>query len=535
MVAAAKWCSLFLLPLIVRSWVWVAGSGMGFIGFDTLEYLSEGKVYVQGLLSGNVISFSEGAWHPPLARVLIGLVQLPFSDAKASMEAAVLLLCILSASICTATYSLGRLMGGNAAGWLAWALVSFDPGMVAWTTAWLDTPMVLFTLLALRYLYRNGGKRSAVLSGLFIALALLCKYSAAPYFLLLLILTKKLDSRLALTVLTCSLIVALNPQFWVLEGRSALSASVTSGWGFLPYALGFALYAGPLGYPWAFLTAVGRFPAYSIFSWGGDSLNRQLVVVPSATPLIVLGLLVVPMLVQSRRHLTRQTFRVPFVWLGAAVLALALLPKSYPYYEVMLVPQAALCAATVLGWLRSQRSQLHLENPWTHLHVPTTVLAVLGCVFVALSPFAVLFRLIRGASNPWVLVLHTLTPGTIQKGLMPLESLAAFLFTAGLAVCSIVVATRFLGVIPGLKRSPNSTSVLVPALSSSFACFFRKISWEHAQDFLNTTLKQDVRNLCHRLRMSTQTANGPHTDHPIHIQAAGRSRDCSSASCQGDQ
>ncbi|MFB0569457.1 MAG: ArnT family glycosyltransferase [Nitrososphaeria archaeon] len=530
-----KWSILFLFPLIIRSWVWIAGSGMGFIEFDTSDYLSVGKTYVQSLLSGDLIQFSEGAWHPPLAKILIGLAQLPFSDPNASSEAAVLLLCILSASICVVTYSLGSSIGGNAAGWMAWALVSFDPGMVAWTTAWLDTPMVLFTLLALRYLYRNGGKRSSVLSGLFIALALLCKYSAAPYFLLVLILTKKPDSKLALTVLTCSLIVALNPQFWALEGRSALSGAVTSGWGFLPYTLGFALYAGPLAYPWAFLTAMGRFPAYSFFTWGGDSLARQFVVVPSAAPLVVLGLLLLPIFLQSRRCLNHQTFQVPFVWLGSAVLALALLPKSYPYYEVMLVPQAALCAAAVLGWLRSQRYRLHLESPWRHLRVPGTILAVLGCVYVALSPFAVLFRLIRGSSNPWVLVLQTLSPGTIQKGLMPLESLVAFLFTAGLAICSIIVATRFLGVISGSKRSPDSPTVLVTAPSSSFARRFRKISSKHAQDFLNTTLKQHVRNLSDRLRMSTQTAEGADTDHPVHIQGAGRSRDRKSALRQGDQ
>jgi len=167
--------------------------------------------------------------------------------------------------------------------------------------------------------------------------------------------------------------------------------------------------------------------------------------------------------------------------------------------------------------------------------VPGTVLSLLACVYVVLSPFAVLFRLIRGSSNPWVLVLQALSPGTIQKGLMPLDSLVAFLFTSGLAVCSIVVATRLLGVISGSKRSPDSPIVLVTAPSSGLAQRFRKFSSELAQDFLNTTLKQHVRNLSDRLRMSTQTAECTDTDHPVHIQGADRSRDRNSALRQGDQ
>jgi len=533
--AGVKWCFLFLVPLIVRSAVWVAGSGMGFIGFDTLSYWGEGDAYVRGLLSGNLTSFSQGAWHPPLAKVLIGLVRLPFSDPKASSDAAMFLLCILSASICVTAYSLGNLIGGGTAGWLAWALVSLDPVMVAWTTAWIDTPMVLFTMLALYFLYRNDGKRSSMLSGFFIALALLCKYTAVPFFILVLILTRKPSSRLLLTVLTSLVVVALNPQLWVSEGRSVVTVSVTSGWGFLPYTVGFAMFAGPLAYPWAFLTALGRFPSYSFFEVVAASpASRQLIVVPSVAPLVVLGLLA--LLVFARRSLDLPRSEVPFIWLGSAVLTLALLPKSYPYYEVMLVPQAALCAATLLGWLQSRHPKLRFEGPWRGLSVAGNVLVVVGCVYVVLSPYAVLFRAIRGSSNPWVLVLLALSPGSIQGRLMPLESLVAFLFTAGLAVCSVFVAMRVSGVISGWKRSPDSAGVptAVPSFSQLTRCFMSSSS-EVAQDFLNATLKQGIENIWRRRGMSARTTERSGPDNHMNARDADSLRDGNAALCGLDK
>jgi len=523
------------VPLIVRSAVWVAGSGMGFIGFDTLSYWGEGDAYVRGLLSGNLSSFSEGAWHPPLAKVLIGLVRLPFSDPKASSDAAVFLLCILSASICVITYSLGSLIGGSTAGWLAWALISLDPMMVAWTTAWIDTPMVFFTMLALYFLYRNDKRRRSVLSGFFIALALLCKYTAAPFFILVFILTKKPSSRLLLTVLTCLVVVALNPQLWVAEGRSIVTISVTSGWGFLPYTMGFAMFAGPLAYPWVFLTALGRFPSYSFFElYGFSPASRQLIVVPPAAPLVVLCLLAVLMI--TRRSFTRPGSQVPFIWLGSAVLTLALLPKSYPYYEVILVPQAALCAAALFGCFRSQHPKLHFEGPWRGLSVAGSVLVVLSCVYIALSPFAVLFRAIRGSSNPWVLVLLALSPSSIQGQLMPLESLVAFLFTSGLAVCSIVVATRFSSVISDWKRSPDSTGVpaAMPCFSRLARCFASSSS-EVAQDFLNATLKQGIENTWKRHGMSARATEGSGSDHHMNAQDADSLRDGNATPCGCDK
>jgi len=533
--AMVKWGFLFLVPLILRSAVWVAGSGMGFIGFDTLSYWGEGDAYVQGLLSGNLSSFSEGAWHPPLAKVLVGLVRLPFSDPKASSDAAVFLLCILSASICMITYYLGSLIGGSAAGWLAWALVSLDPVMVAWTTAWIDTPMVLFTMLALYFLYRNGGKRSSVFSGVFIALALLCKYTALPFFILVLILTRRPSSRLLMTVLTSLVVVALNPQFWVPEGRSVVTVSVTSGWGFLPYTVGFAKFAGPLAYPWAFLTALGRFPSYSFFEVVAVSpASRQLMVVPSVAPLVVLGLLA--LLVFARRSFTLPRSQVPFIWLGSAVLTLALLPKSYPYYEVMLVPQAALCAATLLGWFQSQHPKLHFEAPWRGLSVAGNVLVVVSCVYVVLSPYAVLFRAIRGSSNPWALVLLALSPSSIQARLMPLESLVAFLFTAGLAACSIFVAIRVSSVISGWKRSPDSAGVpaAVPSLSQLARCFMSSSSGV-AQDFLNATLKQRIEKIWKRHGMSARTTEGRGSDHHMNAQDADSLRDGNATLCGCDK
>ena len=533
--AVVKWGFLFLLPLIVRSGVWVAGSGMGFIEFDTLSYWGEGDAYVRGLLSGNLSSFSEGAWHPPLAKMLIGLVRLPFSDPKASSDAAVLLLCILSASICAITYSLGSLIGGSTAGCLAWALVSLDPVMVAWTIAWIDTPMVFFTMLALCFLYRNGGKRSSVLSGFFIALASLCKYTAAPFFILVLILTRKPSSRLLMTVLTSMVVLALNPQLWVPEGRSVVTVSVTSGWGLLPYTVGFAMYAGPLAYPWAFLTALGRFPSYSFFELVAVSpVNRQLIVVPSVAPLVVLGLLA--LLVFAKRSFARPGSQVPFIWLGSAVLTLALLPKSYPYYEVMLVPQAALCAATLLGWLQSQHPKLRFESPWRGLSVAGNVLVVVSCVYAVLSPYAVLFRAIRGSSNPWVLVLLALSPGSIQGRLMPLESLVAFLFTAGLAVCSVFVAMRVSGVISGWKRSPDSAGVptAVPSFSQLTRCFMSSSS-EVAQDFLNATLKQGIENIWRRRGMSARTTERSGPDNHMNARDADSLRDGNAALCGLDK
>ena len=216
---------LFTFPLLIRClWAFDA-CPVPYLTPDEFLYPFAGKLYLQGLSSGNFSVFKISPAHPPLSKLITAvfifmLGPIGFSDIYALRMQS----CIFSALTCVIVYLIASRMNRKA-GLLSWALLSLDPLSIQYTVASLDVTSLFFASTSIYVLlsYRQDSARRYFLFGLFVGLATLCKYPAFPILMgaFLLILFKEgicLGSlvRKVSIVAVCSIAVVLvgNPLFW---------------------------------------------------------------------------------------------------------------------------------------------------------------------------------------------------------------------------------------------------------------------------------------------------------------------------------
>jgi len=349
---------LFTFPFLIRFFWAFSLAPVPYLTPDELIYPFAGRLYVQGLASGNLSVFKVNAEHPPLSKLITALfifflAPFRFSDIGALRVQG----CFFSTLICVLAYLIGS-RADRRVGILSWVLLSFDPVSIRFTIASLDVTSLFFASLSIYMLLKAHphSRRQYLLSGLCVGLATLCKYSAFPVVLgafALILVGERTPIRPAtqklLLVAASSLAVLIlgNPLFWPpqLIGFSGYSV-------FLEASSRYGI--GPGG---AFLTPLDWLEP-ALKTWNTPQARFYL-------SMFGLGSLVYPLpifqssylpwlFLASLLHLATRRAKLEglrsksLLWFSAGFLFFWLLAKSQaePYYSVWLQPPLALFSAS---------------------------------------------------------------------------------------------------------------------------------------------------------------------------------------------
>ena len=348
---------LFAFPLLIRFFWAFSLAPVPFLTPDEFLYAFSGKLYVQGLASGNFSVFKVNAEHPPLSKLITALFifslgPFGFSDIGALRVQG----CFFSAITCVLAYSIGS-RGDRRIGVLSWFLLSLDPVSIRFAVASLDVTSLFFASLSIYMLLRAhpNSCRLYLLSGLILGLATLCKYSAYPIVLgalTLILLGGRTPFRLAslrislVAASSLALLVLGNPLFWPPQligfpGYSALLEASSR------YAIGPAgICLTPLDWLEPVLKAWNTPHALFYLSmFGLGSLSYPLPIFQSS---YLPWLFLASLLQLARRKAKLEGLRFKsLLWFSAGFLFFWLLAKSQaePYYSVWLQPPLAIFSA----------------------------------------------------------------------------------------------------------------------------------------------------------------------------------------------
>ncbi len=348
---------LFTLPLLIR-FVWaLLFCPVPYSTPDEFLYPSTGKLYIQGLASGNFSVFKVNAEHPPLSKLITALFifllgPFGFSDIGALRVQG----CFFSALTCVFAYLIGSRVDRRI-GILSWFLLSFDPISIRFALASLDVTSLFFASLSIyTFLKAHPNSRKLyVLSGLILGLATLCKYSAFPIVLgalTLILLAERTPFRPAalrislVAAFSLALLVLGNPLFWPpqLIGFSGYGA-------FLEASSRYAVGPGGVGVtPLDWLEPVLKawntpHALFYLSMFGLSSLTYPLPIFQSSyLPWLSLASLL--QLARRKARLEGLRFK-SLLWFSAGFLFFWLLAKSQaePYYSVWLQPPLAIFSA----------------------------------------------------------------------------------------------------------------------------------------------------------------------------------------------
>ena len=406
------------------------------IGYDIIVYFPVSKSYICGILEGNYKVLHRNIEHPPLAKLLIGLfLMLPIDP----IVSACMCMSIFSALTSLVVYMYAREYGEKIA-ILAWLLYTFDPFSIHWTIAWLDTPMLFFlSLAAYKLLKGENNLNTHILTGILIGVSALCKYSAIITALILILLMNvvgKIKLKSALYVMGAAfLMLLLNPQLWV-DGGVYLIFSRNR-------EVGNIMYPAIITYPFIIekykLNLALWIPS---FIWAFSQCNIH--IAPFLLPLICLIELVYFKAKGGMVVIPEETL----VWLSSSLLPQALLPKLYPYYNVVLVPPLSAYVAEIYHLNKSKA--LDKENGIRRSSWRVKLLTLPQWFLIALSPLTVSLSLIfpTGWWFIWDLMRNPQVLGEISTYATIIASLAlAWVIAFGYTIfvkSSTYVSTRSL-------------------------------------------------------------------------------------------
>ena len=360
---------LFTFPFSIRFFWAFSLAPVPYLTPDEFLYPFAGKLYIQGLASGNFSVFKVNAEHPPLSKLITALFTfllgpLGFSDIGALRVQG----CFFSALTCLLAYSIGSRVGRRM-GMLSWVLLSLDPVSIRFAVASLDVTSLFFASLSIYMLLRAhpNSCRLYLLSGLILGLATLCKYSAYPIVLgaLTLILlggrTPFRPAALRIPLVAASslaLLVLGNPLLWPpqLIGFSGYSAFVEASSRYTIGPGGICL--TPLDWLEPVLKAWNTPHALLYLSmFGLGSLTYPLPIFQSSyLPWLFLASLL--QLARRKARLEGLRFK-SLLWFSAGFLFFWLLAKSQaePYYSVWLQPPLAIFSAGSIidAWRKARR------------------------------------------------------------------------------------------------------------------------------------------------------------------------------------
>jgi hypothetical protein len=357
---------LFLIPLAVRSLVWISDLQLSkdLSVWDIYIYKGLSSELLGHLSSGNLVAASTLIPQtPPLGLLIIGsltkLNSFFLPEPKDILFSAI----ILSSLTCLVVYQIGSVISREV-GLFAWALVTLDPYSVQFSVAFLDSVMLLFISLAMLLMVKDGLRsfRHLFMAALLLCFAVLSKFTAGVFVAvltaLIAITQRSVKKSLTLFILVATLSVALNIQFWTQEGiqlqlttlsKAAQPGTPTFNTLRLPVFFGPIDIGVPLSYPWYILTYIGMgyihwktlpyithlllFAAitYSLFrkKWNADTC----IALWAATSILTIFFL-------PRNYWTAS-------WSEGFIQG-ALTKQFYPYYFTITIPPSALLSSMLL-------------------------------------------------------------------------------------------------------------------------------------------------------------------------------------------
>ena len=363
---------LFTFPFLIRClWAFVY-CPVPYLYPDDLLYPFAGKLYLQGLASGDFSVFKVSPAHPPLSKLITGIfVSLLGPLGTSDIMALRLQTSLFSALTCVVIFSISSRMDKRV-GLLSWALLSLDPLSIRYVVASLDVTSLFFASLSVWAFLRTrkNSNRNYLFSGLFLGLASLSKYLAFPIvlgaFTLVMIgervRSRTFFSRISLVVAAAIVLLVLgNPLLWppqligfsgyrvILGDTAGYSVVNPSGTG------GLVLTALDWLEP-ALKTWNTRYSIFYLSMFAQGTLVYPLPIFQSSyLPWIFLALL--PLLAWRKYELGGLRF-ISLLWFSTGFLMLWIPVKSQveTYYLLWLQPPLAIFSATSMADLTRRKS-----------------------------------------------------------------------------------------------------------------------------------------------------------------------------------
>lgn len=427
--------TLIILALIVVTgfavryavWIYPMYRGQALALYDPDVYTTFGLSYIHAITSMNFTALTDiNPGVPPLGMILTGLSAYALGPFMGSSQAG--LIAPITASVLTAfpVYIIAK-KSASRFSLLAPILIAFDPFLIQYSVAYLDSIGTLFTALSAACIIGSSNRRSMSLAIFFASLAVLTKLSFAIFtviFALLLLHTKKLTANRALVYLLVPLAsLALSPGIWrpgnieeIVRGhlhRNNLPLAPLLG----PFTVDL-----PQSLPWYVLTYLGM----GQVSWS---------TLPALTPLT---LLISTIYVTLTRRLHGLGYAA--IPASAMMLTIFLLPRNYwtsswggvftqgvlvrQFYPYYFYPVVALLSVVVVLTVSSDGDRVRSRA----ITYPPLLLALL-------SPFAVVMNLGLPYWDFIFLLIYN-----ASKGSWIIEGLIATVTTTLMLVVALVMA-----------------------------------------------------------------------------------------------
>lgn len=407
-------------------WIYPAYGNQGLTIFDPGTYTVFGLSYIQAITSMNMTALSSiNPGVPPFGMLLTGLSAHALGQFIGIFQAGLLAPITASALTAIPAYMIAKKTSQKLA-LVAPALVAFDPFLIQYSTAYLDSIGTLFATTSAFYIINQQNRRALILAIIFASLAILTKLSFAIFtslLALLLLYTKKTTAKsAALYLLAPPLTLLLSPAIWrpgnigvIVQGHLQFNNLLLAP--FLgPFAIGV-----PLSLPWYILTYLGM---------GQVAWNT----LPSIIPLTLLVTIVYKAL-RDRPYIPS----LAAIPAAAMILAIFLLPRNYwtyswgagfiqglpirHFYSYYFLPAIALLAATTAATLASTR-----EQPSSRL------IAYPILLYALLSPLATVMNLAFPFWDFLFTLIYSATQGHwITEGILATAITSATLIAAATA------------------------------------------------------------------------------------------------------
>jgi len=378
-------CSLFFNLVALNEPVfWPEGSKRtqsydGFEWIDERIYYSVGTAYIhEGLIKGRIEIFLANCWHPPLSKIITGLltvVLFPMGLGSYPIPIRIhssLMLAILA----FVTLNLGTKLFGYRSGLIAVVLMLgqffLQRGLTYlsqlthahWVLASINLTALISMSATIYFLYDFERRKNLWLTGVFYGLSMLSRFNAVPimgFILLIWILSRSNSGRSAFKSILIAYLVGFailflgDPVFWRLDlfSKFLLMSKTDIGWG----------------------------PEHSIFIWADfmDSLEHapHLDFVIGEAMRLIVYLLVYParlfqamflvplfivllMIVSLRKKMLPCSYFLILVWLLTTFLFLdVFFKRDITYYPIDLIPALSLICA---GLIKQVCNVRHTNN-----------------------------------------------------------------------------------------------------------------------------------------------------------------------------
>jgi hypothetical protein len=318
---------------------------------DEFLYPYCGRLYINGMLTGDFSVFAVNSTHPPLSKLLTGVFVLAFAKVGLTeIQSLRLQDSLFGALTCVLVYFFGLKLNRKV-GWLAWLFLTFDWASIKDVIASLDVTYLFFLVFSMFFLFdffNEREHRQLLISGIFFGLAFLSKYVALPIFLgayLLWWAYRKIPIRdgirnlLFLLVVGSAILIAGNPLFWSAEGwMIAYNRQVKAGHG----ATLFKFMLDSLVQRKLVMVAIWNF-SLSLFALMLFPLGR---ILDSFLIWVMFALLV---FMACKRRSFQGEEMLFFLWFASGFVFYWFLAKQLFYYVIVFYPPLALYCSLAIA------------------------------------------------------------------------------------------------------------------------------------------------------------------------------------------